>query len=190
MIAVGLTASAEEVAVFNVALRIAFLLGFGISAVEAASMPKIARLHARGERRELQAFLAKAAVLRCGVAIVGLIVLVLIGKPLVGLFGPGFEQAYRPMLLLAAAQVSTALLGPSMQLLNISGFQKLGLIVSAVTIAALFIAQSVLVPLAGTTGAALGVLLAMAGQALWMFGAARRRLSVDTSLAAYLSRPK
>ena len=87
-------------------------------------------------------------------AALGLLILVVFGKSILGLFGEEFVSGYVVTLILASAQLFVAGAGPVTRLLTISGHQDQCVIVFLASLVVVSVLMMVLVPLYGAEGAA------------------------------------
>jgi O-antigen/teichoic acid export membrane protein len=150
----------DAIGVLGAAHRVAFLLGFVVFAVDSASLPGLARHHrVTIDRREMQADLTHATRLKTAIVFVGFLGLVVLGRPLLGLFGEGFEDGYALMLVLAASVVLKAAIGPAPELLGITGYQNVTLAVCAAGMVASPLLALLLVPSMGAMGGAVSILV-------------------------------
>jgi O-antigen/teichoic acid export membrane protein len=101
-IMLGAIQSAQEVGIYRIASRAAFLLIFPLSCTNAALAPTIARLHERGEKSRLQKLVSLAACAVFGAAFVGWLVFVLLGRQLLGLLNPDYRAGYPVLLILGS----------------------------------------------------------------------------------------
>lgn len=121
VIVLGLVSDVGSVGSFAVALALSTLVALPRMAVASAFAPRVADLHARGEREALQALLARAA----GLSLVGA-ALVAAGLAatapwLLSLFGGGFDGATAPLFILVAGQLVAAAAGPQQHVVTMTG---------------------------------------------------------------------
>lgn len=138
----------------------AFLLAFNYS-----FGPVAARMHWQGKREELQALLTRSTstvLALCGVVAVGVL---LLGRPILGLFGPEFEAGYATLAVLVAAQLANAVWGPVNLLLTATGHERVAAVVLGVAAAAAVNVplNIVLVSAFGIKGAAIGTCVCTIG---------------------------
>lgn len=188
MIIAGSLMSPEDLAVFNAAFRTAFMVGFGITAVDAMSMPKAARQHAAGDQAALQRTLSHAAMLKFLGALLALGLFALVGGWILALFGEGFDAGYGPMLILALAMMVIAGTGSVSELLSIGGHQDHPLYVFATAFFVLFGLHSLLIPTYGLMGAATAVLLTVLMYTTWLHWLVYSRMGVHPSLLGWFKR--
>jgi O-antigen/teichoic acid export membrane protein len=182
VILAGIYLPADQIAIFNATFRTAFLIGFGILAMDAITAPRVAELHGGKDLPELQKLISQATRIKCLGAVVGVVLLTLFGKLVLGLFGPEFVVGYSALLILAGSQVIVAAFGAGTQLLAVSGNQDKCLVVFGCSAAALFVLQALLVPRFGLNGVALAVLLVVAIQSFWVNRIVVARLGIYPSI--------
>ena len=93
-------------------------------------------------------------------------VLLLIGKPLLMMFGPDFVEAYPLMCVLAVAFLVRALAGPAQNLLTVTGHQNTAVIILAITVFICGGLNMLLIPILGLTGAAIATATAFIFEAV------------------------
>jgi O-antigen/teichoic acid export membrane protein len=114
--------------------------------------------------------------------------ILLVGKTMLWLFDPQFQQAYPVMVILAIGLLARAALGPADVVLNMLGqaASALLLLASALLSAAL---SAALVPAVGLGGAATATSLALVAAAAGNRALARRRLNLRTAIWHNLGGP-
>jgi O-antigen/teichoic acid export membrane protein len=174
----GTMAAADQVGLFAVAEKGAELIAFILFAVNASLAPAAARLHAQGNRPELQrlVFRSTRLVIVASLLIAG--ILLLFSRPFLTLFGPEFVQAEAALRILALGQIVNAAMGPVNLLLIMTGHERDAARGVAAGLAINVILAIVLIPMAGIVGAAIAVTVSMI---TWNLIAARyvhRRLGI------------
>ena len=117
--------SAEDVGLFNAALRIAALVSIVAVSIPTVLVPRLAVAHAAGDfalelrliRTMRMAMLAAAIAFFAGI--------VLLGDGALRLFGPEFAGAYAPMVVTSAGLCLALALGPAGASLNVMGQEHL-----------------------------------------------------------------
>lgn len=173
---------AQELAVYNASFRTAFIIGFGIRAVDSAIVPRLVRLHAAHDMAGVQRIVAHATQLRSLGAAAAAIAFVFWGRSVLGLFGAPFVEGHAALLWLAAAQVAVAAFGPAAALLSLTGHQRQCLHAFGVGLAALILLYALLAPRFGINGAALAVFLVSFAQSFWLARVAARELGVQLTV--------
>jgi O-antigen/teichoic acid export membrane protein len=178
----GLSLPPESLAVFNAAYRTSSFVNYGMSAVSLLVAPQISLLFFSGDKATLQRLLTQQAQVRLLFAIGAAVVLVALGRQLLGLFGEDFLPGYWALLILVAANLFAGAIGPVVQLLSISGYEKRCAAIFACALVLQVVANAVLVPLLGIAGAALAVLSGTVFWTTWFYILVVRRLHIQPSI--------
>ena len=171
-------AQPQEIAIYFAALKTIGLVSFIHFAVGAAAANKFAELNARGNREELVRFVGEAARWTLWPSLVATLGLLVLGKPLLWLFGPEFTAGYPVMFILAAGLVLRAAMGPAEYVLNMLGEQKSCAVILFAAAALNIALNFALIPEFGMFGAAAATAAAMWVKGLAMFVVARARLGL------------
>ncbi|HET6468243.1 MAG TPA: oligosaccharide flippase family protein [Geminicoccaceae bacterium] len=189
IIALGILAGPYEVGIYQVARRLAELATFCSGAVSAVCLPRLAQAHAERDTARLQATVDSMYMLGVGsTALVGAALLVL-GPWGLALFGPEFAAGYSVLLVLTVGRVLAVLVGPTSDLLLMTGHhRRLGYVNLAVALGNIAL-NLVLVPRLGGLGAAIATSTAAVGWTLWLYLLARRHTPIEPCLLLRLRRP-
>lgn len=171
----GTLRPAEELGAYRVAVALATLVPFFLSAANAVIQPEVSRLYSTGDRSTLQRLVTTEArwILLFTAPIV--LVLLVFGRDILRImYGADFQAGYAPLAILAVGQLANVGMGPVILVLNMTGLQRESL--NGVSLAAGFnvVANATLVPLLGPIGAA----LANAGSLIFWNGFLVYRLQV------------
>jgi O-antigen/teichoic acid export membrane protein len=180
----GILGTNVEAAHFAAAWRYNSFLAFGLAAVGLVSGPLIASAHRRSDRTELAAIVRTGAQFSLGFAGMAALILVGFGRGLLGLFGPGFENAYPAMLILLLGSLANASTGAVGYLLSLTGNHALAAKIMLVALAICVALNLLLIPRYGPIGAATA---GAATQLVWnialLFWARRRTGVLSWALA-------
>ena len=176
----------EDIAIFSVCFRLSMFASFAIQVVYQLLMPDFSKAHADGKQAELIQTLGWANGLTILFAGTATILAVIVGEPLLGLFGEEFRAGYRAMTVLMAVQLIAALCGPNAQLLNISGQQMKMISIFGTGLALLAVLNVILVPKFGLDGAALAFLLSSVYWNFRLSYAVRRQYGFHGSALGFL----
>ncbi len=182
MIVVGSYLPADQLAMFNAAFRTAFMIGFGITAVDSVTLPKAARLHAARDMAGLQRLITHATQMKFWGALLAIGLFAAYGEPILSIFGSGFGQAHHALLILGVAMVVIAGTGAVTELLSISGHQDHCLYVFIVSFLLTLLLHSLVVPRHGLEGAAWSVLAVVSFYSLWLHWLVIRKLGILPSI--------
>ena len=145
-----------DVAHYRAAFRLAALLTFTQFAVNALGAPTFGALHAAGDTEGLKRTVHRIGWMNTAVALPGMLFLALFGGSMLGWWGTAFREpsVVSSLTILAAGQCFNALCGPVMYLLNMTGQERAGLVILAISAIGQLTAAFTLVPVWGLTGAA------------------------------------
>ncbi len=153
--------SPNDVGIYFAAGKTMALIMFVHYAVGSAVAHKFAALKARGDHDGLRAFVRDSVNWTFWPSLAGALIILLLGKPLLWLFGPQFDAGYPVMFILVIGFLFRSAMGPAEFLLNMLGEQKLCATV-LFSAALLNIALNVaLVPAYGMIGAASATALSL-----------------------------
>jgi O-antigen/teichoic acid export membrane protein len=126
-IMLGLLSSVEEVGLYTVAARISTLLLFAMQAVEIVAAPMVAEFHATRSHNDFQGIVSRTAALVAALSMPLVLGILLLGKPLLSLFGAEFIAAYPALLFLIGGHTVALLAAPAGFLLTMTGYQNQGM---------------------------------------------------------------
>jgi len=179
--------SPDDIAIYYAASKTIALVSFVYFAVSAAVAHRFTEYHVAGDRDRLAGFLADSIRWTFWPSAAATVAILLMGKPLLALFGPLFVQGYQVMLILAAGLLARAAVGPVERLLTMLGEQR---VCAAVYAFAFFVNLAlciVLIPRFGIEGAATSTAIALVAESILLFFVTRKRLKLH---AFILGRPR
>ena len=161
ILVLGVMVSAEELAYFVIAMRVAGIAFMVFSAINNIVVPKLAESFSRKDivavRRLARLVLWLSMILTTPI----LLVLIVSGDVILGLFGHGFEQGSASLIVLTMGYMVTILVGPTGPLLS-TGQGQAGLMWAGTISAAIGMLLCVLlIPAVGIIGAAFAHFTAM-----------------------------
>jgi O-antigen/teichoic acid export membrane protein len=174
---VGAFLDPHDVAVYYATVKTLALVHFVYFSVKAGVAQRYAQLATEGGARLAEFARVTSAWTFWPSLAMGLVVLAL-GKPMLLLFGPGFDAGYPLLFVLVLGVVARAAVGPAESLLTMTGNQT---VCAAIYAAALAINVGLtiwLIPLYGLWGAAIGMLGAVAFEAVVLTVVVWRRLGI------------
>lgn len=179
-ILLGTFAGVEDVGLYAAASRLAGLPVFGLTAVAAWVPPFIAEASAAGDRARLEQLARVSARATAAFVAPVSLALVVLGSWLLGLFGPEFPRANAALRLLLIGQLFNAATGPVGYFLTMAGHQDRVAALEAVSSAASFLLNLVLIPAFGIEGAAAGGAISNALRNILMSRLAWQRMGIKT----------
>lgn len=178
---VALVGSAESIALYTVARRLAGALEMGKRALDSMLVPRMGRALAAGDaaRSKLRSEVRIARVGGFGASLAGLGLLAIFSEPILELLG-GYQAAIPILLILAAAILVETGTGTAGQLVVMSGKASALLLPTALS-AATFVVMSLLIgSILGAEGVALGALMAYTLRNSFAVVLAKRYTGVST----------
>jgi O-antigen/teichoic acid export membrane protein len=179
----GHATSIADAGLLRVALASSTLVAIPIFLQSIVIAPFVTRAHTTGATRQLTGIIAASTLFMSVTVAAVLLALALLGRwALPFAFGPGFEGAYAPLMVLGGNQLLTALLGPNVLLLSMTGHEREVARAFIVSVTAAVAAGLLLTPLFGIAGTAASMLVATAIRGIMLNRHARRSLAVSPSL--------
>jgi O-antigen/teichoic acid export membrane protein len=179
--------ASEEVGIYFAVVKTLALVSFIHYAMSATTAHRFSEYHALGDRERLSAYVAHAIKWTFWPSLVATLTLLILGKPLLWLFGPQFVTGYDIMFIAAIGLLVRAAIGPVERLLNMLGHQY----VCALAYALAFIMNVALcialVPRFGGHGAAAATSISLVFETALLFAIVRRRLGLH--VLAFGKRP-
>lgn len=184
-IMIGAIVGMRDAGIYVAVSKSAGLTAFGLNAVSVVLAPMISRLHALGKRAELQRVLTLAAWgLLAFTVPTGLLLLVL-GRHILGFFGHDFVKGYVALAILAAAQIVNALSGSVGTLLMMTGHQVRASVILAFAVLVNVALNAIMIPYFGLVGAAIATGVAMVLWNVLMLAHVLRRLGINPTVFAF-----
>ena len=136
----------------------------------------------KGRRGNLQRLVRDTARTALYVSLIGLAAFALLGPYFLQLFGPNYERAYMPMVLLAFGQAISAVAGPAAAVATLAGKPRIAIVSFAVGILVNVLLGVALIPVLGASGSALAAAAAMVAAAMVAWLGVKKSFLVDTSI--------
>jgi O-antigen/teichoic acid export membrane protein len=178
VLVLDLFAGPEDVAVYYAATKTLAIVAFVYFSVSAATAHRFSEYHVSGARERLEAFLADAVRWTFWPSLAITICFLAFGKPLLNLFGEGFDHGYPWMFVLALGLMARASIGPVERLLNMVGEQRACAAIYATAFAINLLLCFLLIPRIGPMGAAIAIASAMVAESTLLYFVAKRRLGI------------
>lgn len=177
-----------ETGVYAIAVQLSTFISMVLTALNLVIAPRFASLHAAGRTVELQRLVATSSAIVTAGTVPIAVVLVGLSPWLLPFWGHEFVDARIPFAILAAGNVVNALSGSVGYLLIMSGNERLVARVFAAVAALNIVLNAVLIPRLGAPGAATATAVSMALWNLTLIVLVRRRLGINSTVFAWLTR--
>jgi len=174
----------DDIGLYFAAARTISLVAFVHFAITAVAMPRFTALAVEGDAPGVRAVLAEMRLWTWWPSLAGVAGLLILGKPLLWMFGPEFTAGYPVMLVLSGGLLAMAAAGPVQGLLVVTGHQNATAAVLAATVVVNAGLNLALIPLWGLIGAGTATSLSLAFQALVLYVLARRATAGNIPLLA------
>ncbi|WBO20815.1 lipopolysaccharide biosynthesis protein [Sphingomonas abietis] len=178
-------ASIADAGLLRVAIASSVILQLPISLQNIVTAPFLAGAHAAGETRRLAQIVAASTLFMTGGVAAVLIVLAVAGRwALPFAFGQGFAGAYVPLMILGGNQLLSAMIGPNIMLLSMTGHERIVAQAFIASVLAGVATAAVLTPIFGVTGTAASTWVVTAIRGVLLNRHARQTLGLSPSLLA------
>jgi O-antigen/teichoic acid export membrane protein len=169
--------SPDEVAVYYAAARLLAIVAFVYFAIAGATTHKFTQYHVSGDRERLASFFRETIKWTFWPSLAICVAILICGKPLLRLFGAGFDAGYDVMFILAIGMLARAAVGPAERLLIMLGDRKQCMAIYALAFVVNLALSFVLIPRFGIEGAAASISTALVVESIWLYFVVRRRLA-------------
>jgi O-antigen/teichoic acid export membrane protein len=169
--------SPDEVAVYYAAARLLAIVAFVYFAIAGATTHKFTQYHVSGDRERLASFFRETIKWTFWPSLAICVAILVCGKPLLRLFGAGFDAGYDVMFILAIGMLARAAVGPAERLLIMLGDRKQCMAIYALAFVVNLALCFVLIPHLGIEGAAASISTALVVESIWLYFVVRRRLA-------------
>lgn len=190
VVVIGAFLGAEDAGAYFAAQKTASLLGLVMIAGGLVAAPVISAAYQAGRKQELQRLCKMLALAIAVTTALGFVALVVVGKPLLGIFDPAYQSAYPILLVLGLGYAIDALAGPTAYLMQMTSLEGAYLRIMAIVYGFVLSLQILFVPKYGALAAACATAL---GVALWNIIAItqlRRSIGVDSSILSFFLPPR
>lgn len=175
---IGLLVNSEEVGIYFAAMRTAQIITFFSFAMDAVAAPEISRLY-HSDSDHLQETVSSLAHWYFWPTLLAALGLAFAGGPILSLFGPAFTAGWPILIVLTAALVIGAAMGPQQYLLSLTGHERACAYVFGICAVLNVGLNLVGITVYGAFGAALATATTLIVRHLWI----RRRVVVLTGIA-------
>ncbi|WP_182552162.1 oligosaccharide flippase family protein [Phyllobacterium myrsinacearum] len=175
---VGRYMEPDKVATYYATVKLLALVHFVYFSVKAGAAQRYAELMQNFDHTQLERFARDTARWTFWPSLAMAIVLLILGKPLLWLFGAQFTEGYPLLFIMVIGVVARASVGPAESLLNMAGKQKICAVVYAVTLVVNICLSIVMIPLYGLAGAACATAASMVFEALVLALTVYNRLDI------------
>jgi O-antigen/teichoic acid export membrane protein len=174
----------DKIALYNVAGQIGILPCEFLRALNTILGPLAGNLYGKREIAAVRRLHFRTGALLAAAAAAGVAAYLVLGRPLLSLFGAYYRQAFAPMLIVAASTIVTSATGSAEIILNMGGRPHWNTANQVVLVALLAALSWMLVPRYGVTGAAAAYSLSQVARAILAMAEVCWTYRVDARSAA------
>jgi len=168
----------QDVAVYFAAVKTLALVHFVYFAVKAAAAHRFSAYMTSGNRVRFEQYVARTVRWTFWPSLVLALVMMVIGKYFLMLFGESFVAGTGLLWILAIGIIIRASVGPAESVLTMSGQQNACALVYISTLVINVALNATLIPIYGLHGAAIATTIAMAFESAALFSVAKRQLGL------------
>lgn len=185
-IMIGSMLKVEDVALYSVAARLSLLILFGMQAINTIAAPMISEYYSNKSHTELQQMVSRVAKWIATISLPAILLLVVFGYEVLGLFGALYREAYLPLLVLVAGQAVNVSVGSVGFLLTMTGHEKQQLRILLKTLVVNLVLNIPAIYFFGILGAAAATSFSIALRNILSWHAVKQNLKVDASVFAVI----
>lgn len=183
LILIGLLSSPYEAGILRLSVSVYVILNSACTLVNTMMESVTAKLVETQDERRLRQWTAAACLAMTVPTAVAVIAFVFLGEPFLHLaFGKEFEEAWSPILILAAGAIASALAGNGMQLLHAARSESVVTWAFLVSLPVCAVLTILLTPQFGAAGAACAAAAALLSRVTFLAIASWRILRIDPSI--------
>lgn len=166
ILVVGALMEPDRAAVYFATVKTLALVHFVYFAVRAAAANRFSQYYYSGDRTQMTSFIRETLHWTFWPSIAISIVLLLLGKPLLSLFGPGFVDGYPLLFIFVIGLAVRASVGPAESILTMAGEQRICAAIFMAAFAVNAALNFLLIPIWGLTGAAIATSIGFFAEAV------------------------
>ena len=190
VIMVGHFMQPDQVGVYFAAAKTLALVHMVYYAVRVGGAQRFSKYYSSGDHARLAAFVHDTLHWTFWPSLGLVVFLLIVGRPLLTLFGPTFDSGYPLLYVLSAGILVRASIGPAESLLTMAGQQGISAIIYTATFALSVALNVILIPRFGLMGAASATSLALCAETIALYTITATRLGIRCSiLTAFKSTP-
>lgn len=180
IIMLGWLGNSRDVGLYTVATRLVLFVAFFLQITNSAISPKIAAFFANNKIKEINIMVKRVTSGLIVIGFLSTVFFVFFGKPILGLWGKEFIEAYSCLIILCFGQFINISTGCSGVLLIMSGNEKIFSYISAFFLVVNFVLNFVLIKLHGILGAAIATSITIASENIFRVIIANKKTGILT----------
>ena len=162
VLVIGAYESEENVAIYNICVKLALLTLLSLQSINSILAPKIVKDYHAGQMDKFSRNIQFSTRLNFVLTSTVVLILLLFNKPLLGLFGETFKTGSTVLIILCLGQMVNAFCGSVGLILQMIGKQRLFSLILSISLVINIVLNLVLVPIHGLMGAAVATVISIA----------------------------
>ena len=179
LIILGLFSDANDVGIYSVCARITILITILLQITNSAISPKIASLYSQNKIDDLELMIKKTTRFLFVVGLIFYVILILLGKPILSLWGENFVSGYLVLLIVGFGQFVNISCGAVGAILSMTGFEETLKKISLYFLLIFIVSCLILTSQFGMIGAAISAFLINAGINIFLLIYVRKSLKIS-----------
>lgn len=176
----GIFSTNTEVGIFNVALKVSYLMTIVLTAVNVITSTNISKLYAKKEYKKLELLLSKTSAFGFMLAIPLFIVMVAFPSQILSLFGSEFSTGSNTLIVMAVGQLINVAVGATLFTLSLTGKEKILALTVGGSLLLNIILGLIFIPTFGVLGAGIATGISVATSNIIMLIHVKRHLGIWT----------
>ncbi|MAZ79787.1 MAG: hypothetical protein CMD72_03485 [Gammaproteobacteria bacterium] len=191
ILTLGALSTSTQVGFFKVAMQLSLMLVFGLMAINAIIVPRIASLYSENKIRELQILLTYSVRLSFIFTLLVFIFILLFGQMFISyFFGEIYLNAYSPLLILCIGQIVNVCFGPVWWITNMTGREAYTSKVLSISLLINFVLSIILAPKYGSIGVAISAAICLIFCNITLYFFILKELKLNSSIFYVLNKGK
>ncbi len=171
----------EAIGIYRIASQVSLLASFGLMTINLVLAPRFATLSAKGDTPALQRLVTNSARVILLINLILTVGFVVGGRIFLRIaFGPEYEGAYLPLVILLAGQLVNSAAGSVGQLLNMSGHERETVRATVVSALLNIVLNLLLMPRWGIDGSAVATSFSLIVWNVLLWWAVRKKLGINS----------
>ena len=162
LIMLGWLSSIDQVGYYTIAFQLAVLTSIFLQIANSVLMPKIATLYSNNNIEKMRIITQKITLILTIIGILSFLFFLLLGKPLLNLWGTEFINAYSILIILSLGQFINVASGPVMNILMMCNSEKILMRITLLSLALNVVFNYFLIRRFDAEGAAVGTFISIA----------------------------
>lgn len=182
---IGLLMTASDVGIYNAALKIDFIVLFGLRAANFVEAPLFSKLYGAGDMKGLQKMVKQSTWIIFVSTILISLPILFFGTHILSLFGKEFEAAYWPLIIILLSNAFNAFSGSVGVLMSMTNHQKEAFVITAWSSVLSVILNYFLISTYGIIGASIAIAITIVIRNVAMVIQVKKNLGINATVLPF-----